>query len=183
MNGVSHKVKQCKTCGADFVITEAAHRYCTSCRPTARSNRRSEYGKQYYAKHKNDPAYHAARRAWYSANREKVIGYSRQHYFANRDGARLRARTRELKAYGLTVEEYTTLVESQHGRCCICQVIPQTDSKTRLESSLHVDHDHITGEVRGLLCRRCNQTLGRMEDKPELLRAAAAYLERWPRNE
>jgi hypothetical protein len=43
---------------------------------------------------------------------------------------------------------------------------------------MHVDHDHGTGAIRGLLCSSCNQALGQMKERPELLRAAAEYLER-----
>lgn len=43
---------------------------------------------------------------------------------------------------------------------------------------MHVDHDHNTGHIRGILCQACNVTLGKMNDSPELLRAAAAYLEK-----
>ena len=54
----------------------------------------------------------------------------------------------------------------------VCAICGATDKR------FHVDHDHTTGHVRGLLCGPCNQTLGLMQDEPARLRAAAAYLER-----
>jgi len=68
--------------------------------------------------------------------------------------------------YGLVPEVYAAMVERQGGRCAIC----------RRTVRLHVDHDHATGAVRGLLCRRCNLTLGYVEDDPDLLLLAADYL-------
>jgi len=87
------------------------------------------------------------------------------------DRAKQTRRALELrKRYGLTVEEYQTLLARQEEVCAICRTA--TDGKV-----LAVDHDHLTGQVRGLLCDRCNLLLGRVEDDPSLLRRAAEYLE------
>lgn len=82
-------------------------------------------------------------------------------------------RKRLLAGYGLTLGDYERMLFEQDERCAICES-PECDST----HSLAVDHDHQTGKVRGLLCRRCNQVLGKMEDDPALLEAAAAYLKR-----
>jgi len=96
----------------------------------------------------------AYQRAWQKANPEKVRQYKR--------------RTR-LKAYGLTPEQFVAMVTAQKGVCLICHEVPE---------QLVVDHDHVTGKVRGLLCHECNMALGKMKDHPARLRAAAEYLER-----
>lgn len=75
------------------------------------------------------------------------------------------------RTYGLTVEEYERLLASQGGVCAICGG-PQTGK------NWHVDHDHATGKVRGILCSGCNTGLGAMRDDPAILRAAGDYLER-----
>lgn len=80
-----------------------------------------------------------------------------------------------LKAkYGMTVEEYQTLLKIQNHRCAICSRA-QEDTK---DGYLVVDHDHNGGAWRGLLCRPCNAAIGGLGDSPELLRAAAEYLEK-----
>lgn len=79
-----------------------------------------------------------------------------------------------LKRYGLTPEQARSLYAKQGGLCAICHG-PCT--KTRL-GRLCVDHDHLTGQVRGLLCIDCNAALGKFKDDPSLLRRAAEYLER-----
>lgn len=58
------------------------------------------------------------------------------------------------RAKGLGVDDatYTALLEAQDGHCAICPNTPKT-------RRLHVDHDHATGSVRGLLCHRCNRAL------------------------
>ena len=71
--------------------------------------------------------------------------------------------------YGLAPGEYEKLKEAQESRCAICGEPPRTPS-------LHVDHDHDTGEVRGLLCDRCNRGLGQFQDDPDIVEKAALYL-------
>jgi hypothetical protein len=72
----------------------------------------------------------------------------------------------------MTIEDFERLLETQRGVCAICK-------KARPENrTLHVDHDHKTGRVRGLLCFRCNNALGDFEEKYELFQLAADYLER-----
>lgn len=79
------------------------------------------------------------------------------------------------KSYGLTIEQYNALFASQNGVCKICGNPPS--GKKSKETFLHVDHDHVTGQIRGLLCNKCNRGLGQFLDKPELLRRAAKYLD------
>lgn len=75
------------------------------------------------------------------------------------------------RKYGVTEEAFGILWDSQMGRCAICQT-------TFDEDRPHVDHDHETGEVRGLLCSLCNPGLGFFRDDPVMLESAAAYLRR-----
>lgn len=76
------------------------------------------------------------------------------------------------RLYGITLEQYDELLARQEEKCAVCQK-HQSEFPVRLA----VDHDHKTGEVRGLLCRYCNHRLvGRHRD-PALLRRIADYLE------
>jgi hypothetical protein len=82
-------------------------------------------------------------------------------------------RRRTLRKYGLTQGDWDAMIERQGGRCAIC---PSEKPGGRGEL-WHIDHDHATGAVRGLLCHHCNVGIGNFQDDPELLRAAAAYIE------
>lgn len=64
------------------------------------------------------------------------------------------------------------MFSEQGGVCAICQ----TDSPGGQNNTLHVDHSHSTGDVRGLLCVNCNKGLGHFQDSIELLAAASDYL-------
>jgi hypothetical protein len=74
-----------------------------------------------------------------------------------------------LKKYGITEEIYDRFFEAQNGCCAICR--KPSDYKR-----LAVDHDHLTGTVRGLLCQDCNLGLGLFKDNPESLLTAIIYL-------
>ncbi|HEU0132894.1 MAG TPA: endonuclease VII domain-containing protein [Mycobacteriales bacterium] len=87
------------------------------------------------------------------ANKEKNHGSTRNDHLKRR--------------YGMTAEEVAVLIEEQGGRCAICRERPAE----------HVDHDHDTGEVRGVLCFTCNCGLGNFRDRPDLLDLAVHYLE------
>ena len=75
--------------------------------------------------------------------------------------------------YGLTEGQYEQLYLFQGSRCAICQ---RATGATR---RLSVDHDHVSGNVRGLLCRPCNTVIGRAGDDPEWFDRGALYL-RYP---
>lgn len=111
--------------------------------------------------------------AWKAANPERArrqnVESVRRWRARYPDRARA-AREAERAAYGLSVEELAALEERQGGRCAICGRKP----KRRLA----IDHDHRTGEVRGLLCRDCNLALGLFGDDVRRLLAALAYLVR-----
>jgi len=77
----------------------------------------------------------------------------------------------KLKKYGLSASEFYQLLDKQIGACAICK---KPFDEDRIP---HVDHDHRTGAVRSLLCLTCNMGLGALQDSPDLLRAAATYLE------
>ena len=74
------------------------------------------------------------------------------------------------RRYGITLAKYTSLLRAQGNRCAICDDAPSKSS------DWHVDHDHATGAVRGILCRHCNRALGAVRDNVETLRRAIAYL-------
>jgi hypothetical protein len=76
------------------------------------------------------------------------------------------------RTYGITEAEYHEMLDRQGGVCAICLRPPKAGK------NLHVDHDHVSGWVRGLLCMTCNHDLlGRRDQDPDLFRRAAAYLE------
>jgi recombination endonuclease VII len=75
------------------------------------------------------------------------------------------------KLYGLSLVEYREKLVAQNGLCAICGGPPG-------KRSLNVDHDHVSGKVRDLLCPTCNVGLGGLRDDPVLLRKAADYIER-----
>ncbi|MCI0440747.1 MAG: endonuclease VII domain-containing protein [Chloroflexi bacterium] len=76
--------------------------------------------------------------------------------------------------YGITLEEYDAMVKKQKSVCAICKRAPDPHKR---QKALFVDHDHATGRVRGLLCNKCNTSLGGFSDSPFVLRAALDYLE------
>ena len=73
-----------------------------------------------------------------------------------------------LKRYGLSKAEYTILLHLQGSACAIC--------KTPDNGKLYIDHDHATGNIRGLLCNRCNAGLGMFKDSSTVLLLAISYL-------
>jgi hypothetical protein len=77
------------------------------------------------------------------------------------------------RKYGITGPSLYALTEAHGGRCALCGT-EQPGGK----GDWHVDHCHDSGEVRGLLCHRCNVGLGNFRDDARLLRAAANYVER-----
>lgn len=73
--------------------------------------------------------------------------------------------------YGISLKERTRLFEEQNGCCKVCK-----RHESEFKRRLHIDHDHATGKIRGLLCANCNLVLGGAKDNSDNLLAGAAYL-------
>lgn len=127
-------------------------------------------------------------RRYYMANRGRLLKRSRQYRADNIIRRRqydreYAARQKELNPYrsrernwkhlyGITKKDYDSLLTKQNGVCAICK---------KPESSKHhgvlcIDHNHITGAIRGLLCNNCNRGLGLLKDSEKVLKAAVRYL-------
>ena len=75
------------------------------------------------------------------------------------------------KIFNLSPDEYKKELESKGGVCAIC--------KNECTRALAVDHNHITGQVRGLLCNKCNRGIGYLSDSIDLLQASIDYLKEY----
>jgi Recombination endonuclease VII len=83
------------------------------------------------------------------------------------------------RTYGITAEEYVELYNKQGGVCACCGKKESLYSPKRDKTfQLAVDHDHVTGEVRALLCSACNTALGALEEDPERIEALLRYARR-----
>lgn len=118
------------------------------------------YYRAYYAKNREREL--AKVKRWQVANSDKVLK-TRRAYTAQRAAQQRRAR------YGITEEQYQEMLVSQEGKCAICSRVLQRP---------HVDHDHATGHVRGLLCDNCNRGIGHLQENTEVLAAAIKYLKK-----
>lgn len=91
--------------------------------------------------------------------------YANRQHLRQLPGARNRRRVKQ--KYGLTPEQITQMGLDRDSRCDICGQ----------QRRLHVDHDHETQKIRGMLCFPCNVSIGHFQDDPQLLRKAIEYLE------
>ncbi len=112
-------------------------------------------------------------RDYRASNKEKFQKYEAKR--AKTDRRRLQTVGYDLKRkYGITPEQRAEMMDNQKGCCAICKaslINPKFSA-----SDLNVDHNHETGEVRGLLCSKCNTGLGQFKDNKEYLMAAINYL-------
>lgn len=107
---------------------------------------------------------------------ERVKKRSRESYLRNRDEILKPERVRgsNLAKLGITIEDYEAMLVRQDGKCGLCGA---SESGGR-SKAFHVDHNHKTGQVRALLCARCNPGLGFFNDDPGLLWKAIEYLQK-----
>lgn len=81
------------------------------------------------------------------------------------------------KRYGLSVDDYNSLLEKQGNKCAICKCPQPNEGKLSKRNRLVIDHDHLTGRVRGLLCDPCNRAIGQFKENLSNIKAAVKYLE------
>jgi hypothetical protein len=136
--------------------------YRNECRDCFRALSRDRYAR-------NRDRYIAGVRRWQRENPERLSAYRRQRN-ARPDVKRRARDAYYARTYGVSADEVDEMLDAQNGRCAICGTKPD-----RL-ASMHVDHDHELGHLRGLLCVSCNQGLGQFRDDPAILLRAIVYL-------
>lgn len=158
---MAKKIIICKDCGEEKPLQ--GHGLCKPC-----------YMRKYYQDNKERIS--KCERKYHKRNKDKVREYHQEYYKDNRVKFLDRSRKRRLDKYGITLTEYDELLEEQGDHCIFCGKTPAENG-----SRLCVDHDHETGEVRGLLCGNCNRALGLFQDSSEICRQDMLYLKHYGR--
>lgn len=178
-----HLTRICKTCGKKkpiqmFVRNDGCQLgvtpTCKACsairaRPAARK-RSAEQRKLFPEKVK------ALKARYYAKHKEKI--QSRLSIYRQSNRERLKEAVRKRK-YGLGSADFAAMLVSQDGCCAICQKTLSLD----VGKSIHIDHCHVAGNVRGLLCSNCNTGLGLFRDSINNLRNAIQYLQNFQTQE
>ena len=192
-------MKVCRRCGEykDFSCFNKASRYkdglnslCKSCKnvESYSENKRNEALRYYWSQH--DPyKEHVGSSKICSTCKKYTPLEEFDKSSVNKDGLSGRCKTcRKLREkpltrkhnlrskYDLTEQEYDYLVYVQGNKCAICSTIRPGGYGIHWQ----IDHDHITGEVRGLLCSNCNTALGLLKEDRNVLHKAAEYLDNPP---
>jgi hypothetical protein len=132
---------------------------CIDCNKAAKRERHA----------RNAEAYRARARQWAADNPERRAEYQRE--YRRRPEVKRRARDAYYRrTHGITADDFDRMLAEQNGRCAICGRAPER------EAAMHVDHDHLDGHVRGLLCLDCNQGIGKLREDPSILLRAVVYL-------
>lgn len=112
------------------------------------------------------------KKKWLSDNKDKILQYREKV-------TKQQTRQYQVKGtYNLSWEEYVKLYDQYKGSCGICKT-PLSLVPSDTTMTAHVDHNHKTNKVRGLLCRSCNRGIGYLNDSSERLQAAAIYLQKY----
>jgi hypothetical protein len=119
------------------------------------SKKQREANKKYYQQHKENAKKY--RDNYKNVHKEEIKEKNRIY--------------RLLKTFNLSIEEYNTLLSKQNNCCAICGI-----NEHDLKHKLSIDHDHISGKIRGLLCNKCNSTLGFLSENLEFFDKAKEYL-------
>jgi|SRR6267142_1728705 len=103
--------------------------------------------------------------------RKYAILYAKRRKLENPEHVKKLEQKQKLKyRYGISFEDYHRFLDLQNGVCAVCKNPPN-------KRSLDVDHNHITGKIRGLLCNDCNVALGRVKESIQILNSLIVYLQ------
>lgn len=123
-----------------------------------------ETNREYYLNHKEDIL--TKSKKYYQDNIEYIKQYKKEKNIREET-----YRIKNLGRFGISVDEYDIILNRQNGVCAVCKNPCITGRR------LAVDHNHKTNTVRGLLCSRCNMSIGLMRDNILLLKQSITYLE------
>lgn len=147
------------------------------------SDAQRDYAKAYYRANKARVL--ARKKARYEANREEILSQVKAYREANRDRDLARKKAyREANKEAIRITRKRREIKSEYGLTIDQVAAMEKGQKGRCGicktpfgvKGFHIDHCHATGVVRGLLCAPCNQGLGFFGDNPETLRRAIRYL-------
>ena len=126
------------------------YKYCPRCKRTVPVG---DFGSNRSARDGRTAYCRPCHTAVGAASKTRLYGSTREYHLRRR--------------YGITGADFDAMVEAQGGTCAVCDGKPE-----------HVDHDHATGKVRGILCFNCNQALGNARDDIDVLHGLIRYLRR-----
>jgi hypothetical protein len=131
---------------------------------------RAAYNKQYHLK--NLEKENKRSREYHATHKKEDLLRNKQYRINNPEKSGKWYRKYQLKIkHGITEDMYIKLYTEQNGRCAICNT-HQDD----ITMPFHIDHDHTTGKIRGLLCNRCNMALGLLKDNSDIFQSAIDYI-------
>ena len=138
-------------------MSNQKQKYCTKCSTTKPI---TEYWKN---KSSKDGLQGWCKPCWQVVTNSKLKGVDREKYLRMRRSGHLK------RKYGVTADEYDSMLLKQGGVCAICKNKPDI-------KHMAVDHNHETGAVRGILCENCNRAIGLLYDNKAYLQSAIDYL-------
>lgn len=149
-------------------------KYCSKCKTTQPLTNftKDRQAKDGYCHRCRDCSRRACRESYWR-NRKNRLAYNKKYH---KENPHVDRRNNLFRHYGITLEQYNRLLLQQKGQCVICNEKPR--GNTRKTQNLYVDHDHTTGEIRGLLCPCCNSALGLVKEDVTILRRMIIYLQR-----
>lgn len=156
-NGTLPPRAQCKECGAPLYRNNKSG-YCKD--HVNLSEEKRNYKREWARAHPESSK--AARQ-----RRRQIPGYQRNEMLKEK--------------YGISLQDFEKMATAQDGVCAICSRDPSEfeGDKNLSHKVLHVDHDHVTGRIRGLLCFFCNTAIGMLRDDAAVAIRAADYLKEW----
>ena len=111
---------------------------------------------------------------WEQKNKERRKKRGKEYRLENKDIIKKRRHVYNLKVrFGITPEQHKQMFVSQNGMCAIC------GKRFTNRKDIQVDHDHLTGKVRQLLCNGCNSGIGLLQENTSILLKAVEYLNKW----
>ena len=132
-----------------------------------------EYSAAYYQKYKDRIKERTSQYA--KAHRVSRAEYFREYRKRNPETSEHRHKRGLWEKFKMTPEEYQSMFDSQNGKCAICKS-PEVATRNGSLKRAPVDHDHVTGKVREILCARCNTVIGLLDEDTKLVSEVYAYL-------
>ncbi len=164
------KLRTCKKHGLLKAEDIKPNGYCRKCHRESANKKRNENREEFNKKIAEDKKKNPQKwKKIYADAYERRVKNEGRTFLNTKEICRLR---------GITYDEYEKMFEFQKGKCAICNEPERCLSRDGFTiKRLCLDHNHKTGNIRGLLCHDCNTGIGKFKDDPDMMMAAMLYLE------